>query len=251
MPLITSLRPKPKPRQAWPLRTATPTPWRLCRVGGRAQSLLPRTLNWGEGEELPILLSLVIILLHGREALGSTEAAFAFALAEGGGPGLGGWSASRAAPWRFGAGIRTEDGGRRAEEEARSEGSRKTESGDRKRPSSWYHFGIISHQGREAGGSTEDMFALAFAEGGRTGFGVCARSRAAPWRFGARPGGRFGFEFGRWLATSTERVHSRSPCGIRVRDECTKRSGRSGWTVEHFVLLGCLTTRSIIEVHSC
>jgi hypothetical protein len=60
----------------------------------------------------------------------------------------------------------------------------------------------------------------------------------------------FGFKFGRWLATSTERVRSRSPCGARVRDECTKRSGRSGWTVEHFVLLGCLTTRSFIEVHS-
>jgi hypothetical protein len=60
----------------------------------------------------------------------------------------------------------------------------------------------------------------------------------------------FGFKFGRWLATLTERVHSRSPCGARVRDECTKRSGRSGWTVEHFVLLGCLTTRSFIEVHS-
>ncbi len=45
------------------------------------------------------------------------------------------------------SGRRTQGGGRRAEEEARSEGSRKTESGDRKIPSSWYHSGIISHQG--------------------------------------------------------------------------------------------------------
>ena len=28
----------------------------------------------------------------------------------------------------------------------------------------------------------------------------------------------FGFEFGRWLASSTERVRSRSPCGVRMRD---------------------------------
>jgi hypothetical protein len=48
----------------------------------------------------------------------------------------------------------------------------------------------------------------------------------------------FGFEFGRWLATSTERVHSRSPCGVRTRDECTKRSGRPGWTIEHTVRPG-------------
>ncbi len=45
----------------------------------------------------------------------------------------------------------------------------------------------------------------------------------------------FDFEFGRWLATSTERVRSRSPCGARVRDECSKRSVRSGWTVEHLM----------------
>ena len=36
----------------------------------------------------------------------------------------------------------------------------------------------------------------------------------------------FAFEFGRWLAASTEQVYSRSPCGVRTRDECTKRNRR-------------------------
>ncbi len=40
----------------------------------------------------------------------------------------------------------------------------------------------------------------------------------------------FGFEFRPWLAISTERVRSVNLCRVRTRDECTKRSGRSGWT---------------------
>ena len=32
--------------------------------------------------------------------------------------------------------------------------------------------------------------------------------------------------------TRAARTDSRNPCGIRARDECTKRSGRSLWTVE-------------------
>ncbi len=43
----------------------------------------------------------------------------------------------------------------------------------------------------------------------------------------------FGFEFGRWLAIFTGRLRSLNPCGIRARDEYTKRSGRSVWTAEH------------------
>ena len=58
MPLVTSRRPKPKPRQTWALRTTTPSPWRLCSVVSRAQSSLPRTLNWEEGEVFQFLLSL-------------------------------------------------------------------------------------------------------------------------------------------------------------------------------------------------
>ena len=45
----------------------------------------------------------------------------------------------------------------------------------------------------------------------------------------------FRFEFGRWLATSTERLRSLNTYGVRTRDEYTKRSGRSGWTTEHRV----------------
>ena len=37
------------------------------------------------------------------------------------------------------------------------------------------------------------------------------------------------------LTNWSERARSRSPCGVRARDECTKRSGRSFWTGEHFV----------------
>ncbi len=31
-------------------------------------------------------------------------------------------------------------------------------------------------------------------------------------------------EFGPWLTIPTEPVRSRSPCGVRTRDECTKRT---------------------------
>ena len=56
--------------------------------------------------------------------------------------------------------------------------------------------------------------------------------------FGSKGRGRergFGFEFPPWLAISSERVRSRNPCGIRTRDECSKRSGQPGWTAEHNV----------------
>ncbi len=49
-----------------------------------------------------------------------------------------------------------------------------------------------------------------------------------------RASGRgFGFEFGRWLAIFTGQLRSLNPCGVRGEDECSKRSGRLGWTVEH------------------
>ncbi len=47
-----------------------------------------------------------------------------------------------------------------------------------------------------------------------------------PGDFGPRPGGYgrgFGFEFGRWFAITTDRVHSRNPCGVRTRDKSAKR----------------------------
>ena len=58
--------------------------------------------------------------------------------------------------------------------------------------------------GREAGGSTEDLCTFTFAEGGRTGLGVCARSRAAPWRFWAKAGR---LRAGRWLRIGPRARH--------------------------------------------
>jgi hypothetical protein len=85
-------------------------------------------------------------------------------------------------------------------------------------------------------GSTEAFFACALAESGRSGVGVWAKSRGrAAVDSGPKPGDfrrGFGFEFGPWLAISTGRVRSRSPCGVRTRDEDTKRTRRCGWGVE-------------------
>ena len=65
-------------------------------------------------------------------------------------------------------------------------------------------------------------------------FATCAHSDSGSKR---RARGRgFGFKFGQRLATSTERARSRSPCGVRARDKCTKRSGGSRWTVGHRVI---------------
>ena len=38
----------------------------------------------------------------------------------------------------------------------------------------------------------------------------------------------FGFELRRWLGLSTERVRSRNPCGVRMRDEFTERVQMNG-----------------------
>jgi hypothetical protein len=139
---------KPKLKQDWPLRKTTPSPWRVCRVVGRVQGSLTRTLNWEGGEGFLFLLSL--------------------------------W-------YHF------------------DPGDKKVM--DRPKPFSHVHLRRavdpdwpgVSGRGPRRGGS------------------------------GSKRHGRgrgFGFEFGRWLATSTERVRSRSPCGVRTRDECTKRTGR-------------------------
>ncbi len=45
-----------------------------------------------------------------------------------------------------------------------------------------------------------------------------------------------GFEFGRGVAISNERVRSRSSCGVTTRDECTKRDRRAAWRVQTFVM---------------
>ncbi len=94
-------------------------------------------------------------------------------------------------------GRRADGGGRRRKRGAKGAGRRTVGIGRD------LHRGItlvsFRTRGRQAGGSTEDMGGFAFAEGGRTGFGVCARSRAGPWRLGegrAVTGGGFGFEFG-------------------------------------------------------
>ncbi len=50
------------------------------------------------------------------------------------------------------------------------------------------------------------------------------RAAAILGRSDAARGRGFGFEFGRWFAITTDRVHSRNPCGVRTRDESTKRT---------------------------
>ena len=106
---------------------------------------------------------------------------------------------------------------------------------------SCYHFGIILIQGQEADRSTEAVFACALAEGGRPGLAGWARSWAAPWRFWVKTtpwrAGVSASNLGRWLAISTGRLRSLNPCGVRARDECSKRSGRSGWTIGHTICL--------------
>jgi hypothetical protein len=99
---VKKLRPKPQLEQAWPLHRMDPSPWRVYRVVSREQGSLSRTLEWEGGEEFRFLLSKDIISGRAQEAVGSTEAVFVCALAEGGGPGAGGWSAPQAGPWRFG-----------------------------------------------------------------------------------------------------------------------------------------------------
>ncbi len=100
--MVKDLIPKPKPRQAWPLCWTTGSPWRLGRGGGREQGSLTRTLNREEDEDLPFLVSFVIICAGGQEADGSTEAVFAWALAEGGGPGSSGVARVAGRAGRFG-----------------------------------------------------------------------------------------------------------------------------------------------------
>ena len=92
----------------------------------------------------------------------------------------------------------------------------------------WYQKISFRAGGKDAVESTEAVFARVLAEGGGLGVGGWRASRAAPCGDSGskrRARGRgFGVEFGRWLVTSTERMRSRSPCGVRTRDECTKRS---------------------------
>jgi hypothetical protein len=49
---------------------------------------------------------------------------------------------------------------------------------------------------------------------------------------GLLAGQGFGFEFRTWLAVLIERIRSRSSCGVRTRDEYTKRTGVviGGWS---------------------
>ncbi len=97
----------------------------------------------------------------------------------------------------------------------------------------WIGVTLVSFRagGAKADGSREAIVAWALAGGGQPGFAGWARSRgravAIRDQRKAHSGEVFGFEFGPWLDIATERVRSRSPCGVRTRDKYTKRTPAS------------------------
>jgi hypothetical protein len=102
----------------------------------------------------------------------------------------------------------------------------------------WYQKVSFCSRTKDAGGSTEAISPLTLADGVRPGFEWWSAWRGAPWRFWTKATcsrARFRRRIRTWLAMSSERNRSRNPYGVRTRDECSKRSGRSGCTVGHRV----------------
>ncbi len=85
--------------------------------------------------------------------------------------------------------------------------------------------------GHDRDGSREAVFAWALAEDGRPGFGgwvkVVGRAVAIRVQSQVLSGEASASSSGLLLTSPTKRGRSRSPCGVRMRDKCTKReSGR-------------------------
>ncbi len=95
-----------------------------------------------------------------------------------------------------------------------------------------YHFCIILRHGVRSLWIDRSRFYMCTCgerPSGSWGVGQVAGPRRGD--SGQKPGDfrrGFGFEFGLWLAVSTEPLRSRSLYGVRTRDECTKRTSWSG-----------------------